>query len=130
MLKMAKKTFTERIGMNRGRKRDADGDFDHFNELSRCNSYDFDPMGLKESDTVYFRERHLVAIEEIQVGMGRFAFLLETCSPGSVPDPLLIAGLLDLVRKRTKTLFTLLAAAARPRKVSRPPPPQLLLSHC
>lgn len=96
MLKMAKKTLTERMGMGRGRRRDhVDGE-DHLNELSRCNSYDFD-LGMRESDTVYFRQRHLVPIEIIQVGMSRLSFLLETCSPGSVPDPLLIAALLDLV---------------------------------
>ena len=42
------------------------------------------------------QERHMVPTEAVRVGMGRFAFLLETCTPGSVPDPLLIAALLDL----------------------------------
>ena len=93
MLKMAKKTISERIGMGKSKKKEADTE-DHF-ELSRCNSYDFD-TGTKDSDTVYFRERQVVPIDDIQKGMERFSFLLETCSPGSVPDPLLIAALLDL----------------------------------
>ena len=46
MLKMAKKTFTDKIGMNRKGRRDVDGE-DPFHELSRCNSYDFDALGLK-----------------------------------------------------------------------------------
>ena len=126
---MAKKTLSERVinvaSGKRGRKKDSD-DVDGFPELSRCNSYDFDatsaaggaggggtgagdgPQGStgggvgaasRDSDTVCLRERHLVPVESIRVGMGRFSFLLETCAPGSVPDPLLIAALLDLVRK-------------------------------
>lgn len=31
------------------------------------------------------------------MGMLRFSFLLEICSPGSVPDAQLVAALLDLV---------------------------------
>ena len=41
---MAKKTLTEKIGMNRGRKREIDGE-DALYEISRCNSYDFDAGG-------------------------------------------------------------------------------------
>lgn len=33
----------------------------------------------------------------IRKGMQRFSFLLETCQPGTVPDPHLLAALLDLV---------------------------------
>lgn len=98
MLKKAKKTISDRIGMNRGRKKDADPD-DHYLELSRCNSYEFETGTGRDSDTLYFRERHLVPIDAIQTGMGQFSFLLDTCIPGTVPDPLLIAGLLDLVRR-------------------------------
>ncbi len=56
--------------------------------------------GSRDSDTLCLRERHLVPVESIRVGMSRFSFLLETCAPGSVPDPLLIAALLDLVGPR------------------------------
>ena len=94
MLKMAKKTFTEKIGIKKNKR---EGEFeDPYFEISRCNSYDFE-TGTKDSVSVYFREKHLVPIESIQIGMSRFSFLLETCTPGSVPDPLLIAALLDLV---------------------------------
>ena len=52
---------------------------------------------LRDNETLYFRERHLVPVDTIRVGMGRFSFLLETCSPGSIPDPLMVSALLDLV---------------------------------
>ena len=38
----------------------------------------------------------MVPVDVVQTGMDRFNFLLETCVPGTVPDPLLIAALLDL----------------------------------
>ena len=54
---------------------------------------------FQDSDTVYFREKHLVPVATVSLGMSRFSFLLDTCTPGSVPDPLLIAAMLDLVRR-------------------------------
>ena len=53
--------------------------------------------GGDSGDYVYVMERHLVPIDVVQTGMSRFSFLLDTCVPGTVPDPLLIAALLDLV---------------------------------
>ena len=102
MLKIAKRTFTDKIGMSRGRKKDGEVD-DPFYELSRCNSYDFEATGgatgihARDSDIVCVMERHLVPVEVVRTGMGRFSFLMETCAPGTIPDPLLIAALLDLV---------------------------------
>jgi hypothetical protein len=43
------------------------------------------------------KERKLVPILPVRIGMSRFSFLLETCQPGSVPDPHLLAAALDLV---------------------------------
>ena len=34
----------------------------------------------------------------VKSGLLRFNFMLDCCTPGSVPDPHLVAGLLDLVR--------------------------------
>lgn len=45
------------------------------------------------------KERKLVATEVLYNGMQRLAFLLEICHPGSVPDPPLVAAVLDLVNK-------------------------------
>ncbi len=117
---MAKRTFTGKRGERGGSKgahhhmHDEDADYDPLltGELSRCNSYDFDmadasggvsAMGMaaaggKDSASLCFQERLLVQADSVRVGMGRFSFLLETCAPGSVPDPLLISALLDLPR--------------------------------
>jgi hypothetical protein len=46
---------------------------------------------------VVLKERKLVPILPVYNGMLRFSFLLETCQPGSVPDPHLLAATLDLV---------------------------------
>ena len=96
---MAKKTLTEKIGMNRSRKREIDGE-DALYEISRCNSYDFDAAGgqmTRDSDTVCFKERHIVPAEIVQEGLSRFNLMLDMNAPGTIPDPLLIAALIDLV---------------------------------
>jgi len=121
---MAKRTFTVGPGAGKGRRRqhgevkEHGSDGDPAGELSRTNSYDFmavaaaaasssssalpaaasDAAPARDSETLYYHERHLVPVESVRTGMARFSFLLETCSPGSVPDPLLVAALLDLVR--------------------------------
>lgn len=51
----------------------------------------------RESEFVVLKERRLVPRSAVLDGMLRFSFLLETCQPGSVPDPHLMASLLDLV---------------------------------
>lgn len=52
--------------------------------------------GPRESEVVVLKERRLIPINLVREGMARFSFLLETCAPGSIPDPPLIAALLDL----------------------------------
>ena len=98
IIKMAKKTFTEKMGMKKMGKREIDSE-DALYEISRCNSYDFD-TGItgRDSDTVFFKERHLVPAEVMQAGLARFNLMLDMNAPGTVPDPLLIAALIDLVR--------------------------------
>jgi protein unc-80 len=46
--------------------------------------------GPRESEVVILKERRLIPTEPVREGMMRFSFLLETCSPGTVPDPQLI----------------------------------------
>ena len=96
IIKMAKKTLTEKL--NRSRKREGDGE-DALYEISRCNSYDFDANGgmTRDSDTVCFKERHIVPAEVVQEGLSRFNLMLDMNAPGTIPDPLLIAALIDLV---------------------------------
>lgn len=67
-----------------------------FADFSRRSSYDVGD-GARESEVVMLKERRLVPIEPVREGMLRFSFLLETCTPGSVPDPQLVAAVLDLV---------------------------------
>ncbi|XP_014469276.1 PREDICTED: protein unc-80 homolog isoform X4 [Dinoponera quadriceps] len=50
----------------------------------------------RESEFVVLKERRLIPRNAVFEGMLRFSFLLETCQPGSVPDPHLMASLLDL----------------------------------
>lgn len=65
-------------------------------DLSRRNSLDVgDHSG--DSEFVVLKERHLVSTQKLSSGMLRFSFLLETCTPGSIPDPYLLAASLDLV---------------------------------
>lgn len=84
--------------MNRGRKRETDAD-DALYEISRCNSYDFDTGITRDSDTIFFKERHLVPSKVVLAGLARFNLMLDMSSPGTVPDPLLIAALIDLVNQ-------------------------------
>lgn len=63
---------------------------------SRRNSLDQEG-GVRERSVVLVRERKLVPVDLVRTGMMRFSFLLETCHPGSIPDPQLIAAVLDLV---------------------------------
>lgn len=72
-----------------------------YSDFSRRSSYDVGD-GCRESEVVLLKERRLVPIEPVRQGMLRFSFLLETCTPGSVPDPQLVAAVLDLVRKRSR----------------------------
>lgn len=65
-------------------------------DFSRRNSIDTG-NNLGDSEFVVLKERKLVPTLPVFNGMLRFSFLLETCSPGSVPDPHLITALMDLV---------------------------------
>ncbi|KAJ9574017.1 hypothetical protein L9F63_008614, partial [Diploptera punctata] len=64
-------------------------------DLSRRNSFELGDHS-RESEFVVLKERKLVPIMPVYNGMLRFSFLLETCQPGSVPDPHLLAAVLDL----------------------------------
>ncbi|XP_014671826.1 PREDICTED: protein unc-80 homolog [Priapulus caudatus] len=74
------------------------------NMLMHYKNYGSDPgnKGLLAFDAdaastdALLREKRLVSVGAVNAGMLRFAFLLETCQPGSFPDPQLIAATLDL----------------------------------
>lgn len=66
-------------------------------DLSRRNSIETRNLS-RDSEFLVLKERKLVATDVLYNGMQRLAFLLEICHPGSVPDPPLVAAVLDLVR--------------------------------
>lgn len=65
-------------------------------DLSRKNSFDMGESS-RESEFIVLKERKLISTSAVLNGTMRFAFLLETCPPGSVPDANLLASVLDLV---------------------------------
>lgn len=67
-------------------------------DFSRKNSFDFGETS-RESEFVVLKERKLVSTSLVYQGLTRFAFLLESCPPGSALDAHLLAAVLDLVRK-------------------------------
>lgn len=69
--------------------------FSSLTDFSRRSSFDT-AEGPRESEVVVLKERRLIPMDPVREGMARFSFLLETCAPGSIPDPPLIAALLDL----------------------------------
>ncbi|GAB6032279.1 hypothetical protein CHUAL_010920 [Chamberlinius hualienensis] len=78
-----------------GRTKNKHGSIEEPQEFSRRNSPEIE-KGPGEPESIILKERRLVDVVSIQRGMQRFAFLLETCQPGSVPDPPLLAAMLDL----------------------------------
>lgn len=66
----------------------------------------------RESEFVVLKERRLIPRNAVFEGMLRFSFLLETCQPGSVPDPHLMASLLDLVMSTSMRLQITLYSSA------------------
>lgn len=81
-------------GIVKGKKKV--GGIEETADYSRRSSSDMCD-GPRESEVVILKERKLVPIEPVRVGMLRLSFLLETCAPGTFPDPQLIAAVLDLV---------------------------------
>ncbi|CAG5120059.1 unnamed protein product, partial [Candidula unifasciata] len=63
-----------------------------------CDDFFKQKSGLKNDgvDLSMVREKKMVDKFLIKSGMLRFSFLLECCHPGSLPDPQLIASMLDL----------------------------------
>ncbi|EDW38859.1 GL13705 [Drosophila persimilis] len=80
-------------GIVKGKKKV--GGIEETADFSRRSSSDMCD-GPRESEVVILKERKLVPTEPVRVGMLRLSFLLETCAPGSFPDPQLVAAVLDL----------------------------------
>ncbi|KAE8737653.1 hypothetical protein FOCC_FOCC016879, partial [Frankliniella occidentalis] len=84
-----------KLGLGKGKKKDGSMEDTQGSYMSRRSSIDQGDHS-RESEFVVFKERKLVAIEPVRMGMARLSFLLETCQPGSVPDSHLLAAVLDL----------------------------------
>ena len=82
-----------RFGFGKGKHKQ--GSFDDTIEMSRRNSYEYENT-YRDADMLMMREARLVSLPMIRNGMLRFSFLLEVCAPGTLPDPPLIAAILDL----------------------------------
>ncbi|XP_014212230.1 protein unc-80 homolog [Copidosoma floridanum] len=63
--------------------------------LSRRNSFEAGEIP-RDSEFVLLKERMLIKKKTLLRGIQRFSFLLETCQPGAVLEPHLMAALLDL----------------------------------
>ncbi|XP_039288610.1 protein unc-80 homolog isoform X7 [Nilaparvata lugens] len=84
-----------KLGFGRGKKKDGSIEDTQGSYFSRRNSLEMGDHG-RESEFVVLKERKLVDTQKVWNGMCRLSFLLEVCSPGSIPDPYLLAASLDL----------------------------------
>ncbi|XP_018896454.1 protein unc-80 homolog isoform X1 [Bemisia tabaci] len=84
-----------KFGFGKGKKKDGSVEETPGSYLSRRNSTEYGDQS-RESEIVVLKERRLVQQEPLLRGVQRLSFLLETCLPGSTPDPHLIAAVLDL----------------------------------
>ena len=96
--KSGRKTLADRIGI-KGKKKECEHPDSQSEEYLVDNNDDADTT-IKDEEIVYYRARRMVPLKELKVGMARFTFLLENSMPGSVPDPSLLASILDLVNIR------------------------------
>lgn len=101
-----------RFGLGKGKKKMGGGGEEvsgsYFSHRSSIDLGD----GPRESEVVVLKERRLIPLEPVREGMLRFSFLLETCAPGSVPDPQLIGAILDLPQAPLITRATFLLECA------------------
>lgn len=50
-----------------------------------------------QSEFVVLKERKLVQIKQLRIGIQRFSVMMEICGPGSIPDANFISSIFDLV---------------------------------
>ncbi|XP_037944678.1 protein unc-80 homolog isoform X2 [Teleopsis dalmanni] len=96
-------------GIVKGKKKV--GGIEETADYSRRSSSDMCD-GPRESEVVVLKERKLIPLEPVRLGMLRLSFLLETCAPGSFPDPQLVAAVLDLPQAPLVTRATFLLECA------------------
>ncbi|XP_050528266.1 protein unc-80 homolog isoform X3 [Daktulosphaira vitifoliae] len=79
----------------KGRKKDKSTEDSQGSYLSRRDSLD-DGDHPHQSEFVVLKERKLVQIKQLRMGIQRFSVMMEICGPGSVPDANLISAAFDL----------------------------------
>ena len=70
--------------------------FEETPDLSRKNSLDYDRANCDTHDQFTIRMSKTVPLQILKDGMLKFQFLLESCTPGTIPDAQLVAAMLDL----------------------------------
>ena len=101
--KPANRTFADRIGIKKKKKKEPDHD-SQIDDYIYENSDDLDTI-TKDEELLYFKVTKIVPRIDLKLGMSRFTFLLDTCCPGSIPDPLLLAAVLDMVSSGGNKMF-------------------------
>ncbi|XP_065199931.1 protein unc-80 homolog isoform X3 [Planococcus citri] len=84
-----------KIGFKKGKKKSRSVEDTQGSYLSRRNSIETGNQS-RDSEFLVLKERKLISTGALYSGMQRLAFMLEICHPGSVPDPSLVAAVLDL----------------------------------
>ncbi|VVC45096.1 Hypothetical protein CINCED_3A015660 [Cinara cedri] len=79
----------------KGRKKDKSTDDSQGSYLSRRDSLE-DGVHLHQSEFVVLKERKLVQIKQLKLGIQRFSTMMEMCGPGSIPDANLMSAIFDL----------------------------------
>lgn len=79
-----------------GKGKNKQGSFeDNLDTLKRRDSFEMEG-NYRAEETISYRDNRLICMPAIRNGMIKFSFLLETCAPGTLPDPPLIAAVLDI----------------------------------
>ena len=92
----ARKRVEDQFRFVFGKSKSKHGSFEDTPDLSRRNSFDFERSSGADGDLLLVRESRLVSLPAVRDGMIRFQFLLDSCTPGTLPDPPLIAAMLDI----------------------------------
>lgn len=97
-LSKARKRMEDQLKNVFGKNKNKTGSFDNENiDLKLKDSNGELEHGIKgDGERIILRETKLIYMPAIRNGMIKFSFLLESCSPGTFPDPPLIAAILDL----------------------------------
>lgn len=91
----AKKRMEDQFRNVFGKGKIKQNSFEDTPELSRKNSLDFDRTNCARPE-ITIRMSKTVPLQILKDGMLKFQFLLESCTPGTIPDAQLVAAMLDL----------------------------------